>query len=120
MLKTQLKATRRKQTMLKLWRCGREQWRAFAQHKKVEDEENAQPKPKITRKSGGQTIAYLREKNDGPASQAATESNAAVSADVCCYATTAVTNHFKAFRKTKLSNLNMLRAVECTTTDFIG
>ena len=30
----------------------------------VEDEENAQPKPKITRKSGGETMAYLREKND--------------------------------------------------------
>ena len=30
----------------------------------VEDEENAQPKPKITRRSGGETIAYLREKND--------------------------------------------------------
>ena len=29
----------------------------------VEDEENAQPKPKITRKSGGETMAYLREKN---------------------------------------------------------
>ena len=27
----------------------------------VEDEENAQPKPKITRRSGGETIAYLRE-----------------------------------------------------------
>ena len=26
----------------------------------------------------------------------------------------------KAFRKTKLSNLNMLRVVECTTTDFIA
>ena len=30
----------------------------------VEDEENAQAKPKITRRSGGETIAYLREKND--------------------------------------------------------
>ena len=30
----------------------------------VEDEENAQPKPKITRKSGGETMEYLREKND--------------------------------------------------------
>ena len=29
----------------------------------VEDEENAQPKPKITRKSGGETMEYLREKN---------------------------------------------------------
>ena len=121
----------------------------------VEDEENAQPKPKITMKSGGETMAYLREKNDmaqkwkaeelelqkqrlevearrvpkatsrndandGPASQAATESNAAVSADLCCYATTAVTNHFKAFRKTKPSNLNMLRVVERTTTGFIA
>ena len=68
MLKTQLKATRRKQSMLNLWRCGREQWRAFAQHRKggdeVEDDENAQPKPKITRRSGGETTAYLREKND--------------------------------------------------------
>ena len=34
MLKTQLKATRRKQTMLNLWRCRREKWRAFAQHRK--------------------------------------------------------------------------------------
>ena len=61
MLKTQLTATRRKQTMLKLWRCRREQWRAFAQHRK--DEENAQTKPKITRRSGGETVAYLHEKN---------------------------------------------------------
>ncbi|KAM7438565.1 hypothetical protein ABFA07_011945 [Porites harrisoni] len=30
----------------------------------VEDEENAQPKPKITRRSGGETIANLCEKND--------------------------------------------------------
>ena len=30
----------------------------------VEDEENAQPKPKITMRSGGETAAYLREKND--------------------------------------------------------
>ena len=30
----------------------------------VEDEENAQPKPKITMRSGGETVAYLREKND--------------------------------------------------------
>ena len=32
----------------------------------VEDEENAQPKPKITRRSGGETVTYLREKNDMP------------------------------------------------------
>ena len=30
----------------------------------VEDVENAQPKRKVTRKSGGDTVAYLREKND--------------------------------------------------------
>ena len=38
--------------------------------------------------------------NDGPASPAATESNATVSADVCFHATAAVKNHFEAFRKT--------------------
>ena len=70
MLKTQLKATKRKQTMLKLWRCGREQWRAFAQHRKERRvmksrmKRMLKPKPKITRRSGGETIAYLREKND--------------------------------------------------------
>ena len=37
--------------------------------------------------------------DDGPASPAATKSNATVSADVCCHATTAVTNHFETFRK---------------------
>ena len=30
----------------------------------VEDVENAQPKRKVTRRSGGDTVAYLREKND--------------------------------------------------------
>ena len=30
----------------------------------VKDWENAQPKPKITKRSGGDTVTYLREKND--------------------------------------------------------
>ena len=30
----------------------------------VKDVENDQPKPKITRRSGGDTVTYLREKND--------------------------------------------------------
>ena len=30
----------------------------------VKDVENVQPKPKVTRRSGGDTVSYLREKND--------------------------------------------------------
>ena len=127
----------------------------------VEDVGNAQPKRKVTRKSGVDTVAQSRwqnwygsemeswrvetaraaprrgEKkarwvskatsrndiNDGLASPAATESNATVSADVCCHATTTVTNHVEAFRKT-LSNMNVLNAfvhvVPCVLFKLLG
>ena len=70
MLKTQLKATKKKAdhaNAVEMRKRAIESIRSTQKRKggdEVEDEENAQPKPKITRKSGGETMAYLREKND--------------------------------------------------------
>ena len=70
MLKTQWKSKRKKADNAKaveMQNTAMESMHSTLKRKEgdeVKDVQNVQPKPKLTRRSGGDTVTYLREKND--------------------------------------------------------